>query len=70
MDDIAPVIPQMTIVEAEQVLEEFKQQLVDQSYEQLVEEGETDSKVSFEVLEALESVLYYLYSQSETHLDD
>ena len=61
---------QMTVIEAQDKLEEFKQKLIDEYYEQLIQDGEADVKVSFELLEALDAVLYYLYTMSETFQED
>lgn len=54
----------MTVIEAFEILESFKQKIVDENYEALVEEGETDMKVGFEVLEALEVATYYFNSET------
>lgn len=53
------VPPQMTVVEAVEVLEQFKQRLVDDHYEKMLEDGEADVRVPMEVVDALEVMVYF-----------
>ena len=65
MADVKKMDQGMTVVEATEKLEEFKQKLVDENYEELMQEGETTRKVDFETLEALEVILYYIQTIQE-----
>ena len=49
----------MTVVEAVEVLEQFKQRLVDDHYEKMLEDGEADVRVPMEVVDALEVMVYF-----------
>lgn len=50
----------MTIIEAVEKLEEFRQRIIDEKYDELVDEGEIDAKVSVEVMESIDLILYYI----------
>lgn len=63
MDDKAA--SKMTVIEAFEILETFKQKMVDENYDALLEDGETDMRVGFEVLEALEVATYYFNTETE-----
>lgn len=56
------VSPHMTVSEAMDVLELFKTKLVDESYEQMLEDGEAEAQVPLEVVDALEVLLYLVNS--------
>jgi hypothetical protein len=68
MDNAKKISDQMTVVEALDKLEEFKQKLIDRSYEELMQEGEANVKIDFETLESIEIILYYISTLEQ--LDD
>lgn len=51
---------QITVGDAMDTLELFKLKLVDQHYEQMLEDGEADVKVPLEVLDSIEVLLYFV----------
>lgn len=67
LEDTAPkrVPPQLTVGESVDVLEQFKQKLVDESYEEMLQEGEAQVKVPMEVVDALEVMLHYVNTSFE-----
>lgn len=60
----------LTVIEAFEILDQFKQKIVEENYEMLVDEGEAEVKIGFEVLEALEVALYYFNSETEQPFTD
>lgn len=62
IEDTAPkkVPAQITVGEAVEILESFKQKLVNESYEEMLQEGEAEVKVPMEVVDALEVMLYFV----------
>ena len=70
MDDTKKSFQNMTVVEAIEKLEELKQKVVDENYQEIVEEGFANIHFTFETLEALEVVLYYLNTLDETSETD
>ena len=66
MDDVTKGSNQLTIVEAVEKLEEFKQKIIDQSYEELIEEGEIAAKINLEVLDSIDALLYFINTLDQT----
>jgi hypothetical protein len=60
---------QMTVIEAVEVLDAFKQKLVDESYDVMLEEGESEVKVPVEVVDALEVMIHYVNTSFELEED-
>jgi len=56
------VSPHMTIANAMDTLALFKDKLVDESYDQMLEDGEAEAQVPLEVVDALEVLLYFVNS--------
>lgn len=70
MDDTKKTFQNMTVIEAIEKLEELKQKIVDENYQEMIDEGFANIHVPFEALEALEIVLYYLNTQGENSDND
>ena len=70
MDDAAKADSPMTVVEAMEKLEEFKQKLVNEHYDTLMEEGEAETKVGMEIVDALEVLLYYINTLDQLDSQD
>lgn len=56
------VSPHMTIANAMDTLALFKDKLVDENYDQMLEDGEAEAQVPLEVVDALEVLLYFVNS--------
>ena len=56
---------QMTVVEALEVANDFKQKMVDENYDVMIEDGEADVKVPLEVVDALEVLVHYVNTSFE-----
>lgn len=51
---------QLTVVEALEIADAFKQKVIDESYDVMIEDGEAEVKVPLEVIDALEVLVHYV----------
>ena len=68
MDDAKKIDSPMTVIEAMEELEKFKQKIIDDHYDELIEEGEAQTMVGMEIVDAIEVLLYYINTLDQ--LDD
>jgi hypothetical protein len=59
---------QMTVVEALEVADNFKQKLIDETYDVMIDEGEAEVKVPLEVVDAIDVLVHYVNTSFE--IDD
>ncbi len=56
------VSPHMTVANAIDTLALFKDRLIDENYDQMLEDGEAEARVPLEVVDAIEVLLYLVNS--------
>ncbi len=61
---------QLTVVEALEIADTFKQKIIDESYDLMIEDGEADVMVPLEVIDALEVLVHYVNTSFEIEDDE